>query len=279
MHHSKSSPPEEPQASRAAKVPGRCVLVAAILSFLPCLDAGAEPACESRSLPTRVGVLELYTSEGCNSCPPADRWVSALPEKGFDSNRVIPLAFHVDYWDQLGWPDRMAKAQFSERQRMQAHRNRASVVYTPQILLNGTDYRSGSDRTFGAQLGELNKQTATAQLALRQVLAEGKVNVVMDVEVAPATQRDAQAFFVIAENRLETAVRAGENQGKLLRHDFVVRELTGPLPLDAGRLHWQSSKPLHADWKARDLFVAAFVEDARTGDVLQALSAPLCRAR
>ncbi len=98
--------------------------------------------CETRSAATRVAVLELYTSEGCSSCPPADRWVSSLPAKGFTPDRVIPLAFHVDYWDELGWPDRMAKAQYSARQRMQAGRHRASVVYTPQVLLNGADYRS-----------------------------------------------------------------------------------------------------------------------------------------
>ena len=123
---------------------------AADLRFLPAIalalvslqSFAASETCEARSTTTRVSVLELYTSEGCSSCPPADRWVSALSAKGFTPDRVIPLAFHVDYWDQLGWPDRMAKAQFSARQRMQAARHRAKVIYTPQLLLNGADYRS-----------------------------------------------------------------------------------------------------------------------------------------
>ena len=73
--------------------------------------------CQSHSLPHRVSVLELYTSEGCSSCPPADRWLSALPQRGISASMVIPLRFSVDYWNQLGWPDRFSQPGFSERQR------------------------------------------------------------------------------------------------------------------------------------------------------------------
>ena len=102
------------------------LLVAAIgaMVSLQCL---AEEPCEAHSGAGRVALLELYTSEGCNSCPPADRWISALPARGFTSDRVIPLAFHVDYWDQLGWPDRMAKAQFSIRQQSPGQPDPASM--------------------------------------------------------------------------------------------------------------------------------------------------------
>lgn len=235
--------------------------------------------CETHSLASRVAVLELYTSEGCNSCPPADRWVSALPARGFTADRVVVLAFHVDYWDQLGWPDRMAKAQFSARQRTQAQRNRASMVYTPQLLLNGLDYRSSySDARFGERVDELNRLPVAADLLLRQRPGTADVEVDLEMQLIQTTPGSVgQTYLAIIENHLQTAIKAGENQGKLLRHDFVVRELAGPFPADAtGRSHWKSSITLRTDWKRPDLALVAFVQDPRSGEILQALQVPLC---
>jgi len=84
-----------------------------------------------------VALLELYTSEGCDSCPPADRWLSGL-ELGTPPLRAVALAFHVDYWDRLGWRDRFGSAVFTERQHEQQSRRHAAFVYTPQVLLQGT---------------------------------------------------------------------------------------------------------------------------------------------
>ena len=258
------------------------LLSATVLTLVSLQSFAASQSCETHSAATRVTVLELYTSEGCNSCPPADRWVSALPAKGFTPDRVIPLAFHVDYWDQLGWPDRMAKAQFSARQRMQAERNRASVVYTPQLLLNGVDYRSSfSDIRFGERVNELNRLPAAADLFLRQRPVISGVEVELDMRLTQrGTAGVSQTYIAITENRLQSAIKAGENQGKLLQHDFVVRELAGPLPMDeTGSLHWKSAMALPPDWKRSDLALVAFVQDARSGDILQALHAPLCARR
>ena len=250
----------------------------AVLALVSSQSHAASASCEAHSSAARVSVLELYTSEGCNSCPPADRWVSALPARGFTADRLIPLAFHVDYWDQLGWPDRLAKAQFSDRQRMQAQRNRASVVYTPQLLLNGADYRqSSADSRFGDRVDELNRRPAAADLSLRQRPAASAVEVELDMRLTQTARGVAQTYIAITENRLQSAITAGENQGKLLQHDFVVRQLTGPLPADeAGRVHWKSAMPLRPDWKRPDLSLVAFVQDARNADILQALHAPLC---
>ncbi|MBI3528563.1 MAG: DUF1223 domain-containing protein [Betaproteobacteria bacterium] len=254
-------------------------LPAVVLVLVSLQSWAASETCETRSSTTRVTVLELYTSEGCNSCPPADRWLSALPARGFTPDRVIPLAFHVDYWDQLGWPDRMAKAQFSARQRMQAERNRASVVYTPQLLLNGADYRTSfSDSRFDERINELNRLPAAATLFLRQRPVSSGVELELDMRLAqPALTSAAQTYIAITENRLQSAIKAGENRGKLLHHDFVVRELAGPLPMAAaGSLHWKSAMVLPPDWKRSDLSLAAFVQDARSGEILQALHASLC---
>ena len=255
------------------------LLCAAALASVSLQTFAAGESCVTRSAAARVTVLELYTSEGCNSCPPADRWVSSLPAKGFTPDRVIALAFHVDYWDQLGWPDQLAKAQFSSRQRMQAERRRANMVYTPQLLLNGSDYRSSySDNRLDESIRALNRLAPAAELLLRQRPGNSGVEVELDMRLAqPVAGGIAQTYFAITENRLQSAIKAGENKGKLLDHDFVVRELTGPLPMaQGGGLHWAATIALSPDWKRADLSLVAFVQDARSGEILQALLAPLC---
>ncbi|MGH8702368.1 MAG: DUF1223 domain-containing protein, partial [Burkholderiales bacterium] len=173
-----------------------------------------------------MALLELYTSEGCNSCPPADRWVSELPTRGYSATNVVTLAFHVDYWNYLGWRDPFSKAQYSERQRMASLRNRARVVYTPQLLLNGRDYRRGIVLDdFGERLSPLNREPARAHISL-QVNTEdpagpGVAGVATVADVA--ARSGAQAYLVLYENNLSNQVTAGENRGKRLRHDFVVR--------------------------------------------------------
>ena len=98
------------------------------------------PACSIHSPEHTLALLELYTSEGCNSCPPADRWLSNLPQRGFQADQVVPLSFHVDYWDHLGWKDRFALPAFSERQRRVVAWNAGRMIYTPQAVLHGKDY-------------------------------------------------------------------------------------------------------------------------------------------
>lgn len=113
-----------------------CALLLLCALVTPIADAAT---CIATSGATRNRLLELYTSEGCSSCPPADRWLSQLPRDSRDSG-VVPLAFHVDYWDRLGWKDRFAQAAFSQRQR---DRNRGpGWVYTPQLMLDGEDFRN-----------------------------------------------------------------------------------------------------------------------------------------
>jgi hypothetical protein len=267
--------------STAARSAVLRILPAAVLAFVSILSFAAGESCEARSNATRVAVLELYTSEGCSSCPPADRWISALPARGFTPDHVIPLAFHVDYWDQLGWPDRLAKAQFSARQRTQSKRNRASVIYTPQLLLNGADFgQSLSDSQFGDRIGAINRLPPSAELSLRQRTNSADVEVELDVRLKQAVAASAQTYFVITENHLQSAIKAGENQGKLLHHDFVVRQLTGPLPTQGnGHVNWKLAMALPADWKRPDLSLVAFVQDARSGEILQALQSPLCASQ
>ena len=129
-------------ARRIGRSCTRFGFIALILALgFPGVSSAGE--CSASSGQRRVPVLELYTSEGCDSCPPADHWVSGLPARGLTPDRVVALAFHVDYWNYLGWADQYARAEFSERQRAAARRSDAQAVYTSQLLLDGKDYRRG----------------------------------------------------------------------------------------------------------------------------------------
>jgi hypothetical protein len=237
--------------------------------------------CTAESGARSVPLLELYTSEGCNSCPPTDRWVSELPARGHASSSVVALAFHVDYWNYLGWRDPFSKPQFSERQRAASLRNRARVVYTPQLLLNGKDYRRGSVfDDFGQRVEVLNRSPSRARISLRLETGDpSALGVTGTATVADVAARTgAQAFLALYESNLSNEVKAGENRGKRLRHDFVVRELAGPYPVDSGGEASLARRfSLDSRWQSGDLNVAAFVQSERSGDVLQALAMAVCR--
>lgn len=237
--------------------------------------AHATPAniCNATSGAQRAALLELYTSEGCDSCPPADRWVSALPARGFDAKRVVTLAYHVDYWNYLGWADPYAQARFTERQRFANNRIRNRTVYTPQLMLDGKDYRSGlSISDFQQRISAANQEKPGADITLSMTVAAGALDASAQIKLH-RTEPGASVFLALTENNLASQVNAGENRGKRLEHDFVVRELAGPFPAHGAINH--KFRVAHA-WKTRDLSVAAFVQTASTGAVLQALALPYC---
>ena len=249
--------------------------ITAVLVF-PNAPAVAADKCLVTSGPQRTAVLELYTSEGCDSCPPADNWVRGLPARKLAPSRVIPLAFHVDYWNNTGWIDSYAQARFSERQRWHSRRRGASFVFTPQILLNGQDYRRAPLFDDIASRVETINQTKP-QAEIRLHLKRNDPRLDSEVEVAvrgDAGQRQAETYLALYENNLENTVNSGENKGLTLSHDFVVRELVGPLTLDdKGKLRHVKSFDLDPRWKLQDINLAVFVQHPRNGDILQALSA------
>jgi hypothetical protein len=175
------------------------------------------PSCRASSGREPPRVVELYTSEGCSSCPPADRWLSTLKGRG----DVIALGFHVHYWDRLGWPDRFASKAYTERQYAHAARAGANSVYTPQVLVDGRDWR-GWPALPAAQ------RPASAPPAV--VLArEADGHVTARVEPVPDAAATLQGYWAVLEDRHVSRVRAGENAGETLEHDHVVR-LLRPLP-------------------------------------------------
>ena len=230
--------------------------------------------------PSTVAIAELYTSEGCDSCPPADKWFSNLR---YQKDGVVPLAFHVDYWDYIGWKDRFAKAAFSERQRETVRRQGGRTSYTPQVMLNGQDQRiAGFLSGFNTNVKNIAARPPRATMTMDYTAASAELDVALTATLPQSADRaDAVVFLAITENNLSNRVTAGENRGVTLKHDHVVRAFYGPLGGEAkdradGKLVIKRPIPLERDWKRADLSVVAFVQNMRSGDVYQALSAPLC---
>ncbi len=162
----------------------------------------------------QVGLLELYTSEGCSSCPPADRWLSALKDQPGLWQSFIPIALHVDYWDYIGWEDPFATPEHSSRQRQYAREQSLKAVYTPGFVYNGSEWRKwysskAVDFPAGDTPGVMRLQLE-GQTAKVQFLPASKANGKLQLTVA------------LLGFGIETSVKAGENRGKKLPHDFVV---------------------------------------------------------
>lgn len=252
----------------------------AVFAFAGALAvAGASPAaatCEAQSPRHRVALLELYTSEGCSSCPPADEWVSALPAAGFGPGQVVPLAFHVDYWDYLGWPDRFADPAFTERQRHLSAANRLGFVYTPELALNGKVFRGLSNQRLREALRRINDEPAPADVSIRATPTPRSVAVQVDARLREGAAADVVLFLALTQNGLVSEVRRGENAGRRLHHDFVVREWRGPFALHAGSAAIRETLPALDPPAPSGAKVVALVQNRATGEVLQALALSLC---
>ncbi|MES2412909.1 MAG: DUF1223 domain-containing protein [Pseudomonadota bacterium] len=189
-------------------------VVAALTLIAATTSSFAQPGqCSVTSGPTITPVVELYTSEGCSSCPPADKWASTLKDKG-----VVVQAFHVGYWDYIGWVDRFAAPAYTQRQRDIAARNRLTSIYTPQAVLDGKDWPSWGNQPQA-------REAARASIALKQLGADQFEASVTPVASA-STPASWSAYWTITEHGHNSKVQAGENKGELLKHDFVVRQYT-----------------------------------------------------
>jgi len=198
---------------KRAATPLALVLATTLAIAAPAV-ASAASACSARSGPTVPAVIELYTSEGCSSCPPADRWLSTL--KGRDD--VVALAFHVDYWDSLGWKDRFAQPQFTQRQNATQHTSGARFAYTPQVILDSRDAPNWS-----ALPPAVLQRKSPATVGLTLAREDGG----LALTVAPGAGAPARVsgYVAVVDDGLQTHVGAGENRGATLRQDGVVREL------------------------------------------------------
>lgn len=256
-------------------------LAIALMSLLPAFPALAGAGeCVARSPEHTVALLELFTSEGCSSCPPADRWLGGLRAADGVVGKVVPLALHVDYWDYIGWKDPYAQPGFAARQRDQAKQAGGSAVYTPQFFIQGKPYRPPASATaFSRELEAIARQPPRADIALALAPATGgKLTARVTARLREGLANGQAGLFVaLFENGLSTQVRAGENRGATLSHDFVVRQWIGPKALPAtGGSYETLTFALAPDWQVGNLGLAVFVQNLTSREVLQALSRPLC---
>lgn len=162
---------------------------------------------------TQVNLLELYTSQGCSSCPPADKWVSNLKQDDRLWNSIIPIAFHVNYWDYIGWKDKFASRQYSHRHRKHARDGNIGSVYTPGFVLNGKEWRS----FFGYK--QFQRTSHKNVGVLKVVVNKSKLNA--SFQPVNKIKDELILNIVLLGFDLSSEVNAGENKGRTLNHDFV----------------------------------------------------------
>jgi hypothetical protein len=184
----------------------------------------AEPLSEARApagdLPP-VAVVELFTSEGCSSCPPADEVLGEIAASGGAGRQVFALSFHVDYWDELGWPDPFADPANTDRQRAYARAFRERGLYTPQLVVGGREGFVGSDRARARRsVDAALSRPASARVDLAVTARDGAAQARYEVAGAPP---GARLILALVERSRTVEVRRGENAGRTLRHDNVVR--------------------------------------------------------
>ncbi len=219
------------------------------------------PNQSNKSIATRAKtpiLVELFTSEGCSSCPPADRVLSQL-EKGQPSSEaeIITLAFHVDYWNYLGWKDEFSSKSFSERQSGYADRFKLDSIYTPQMVVDG------QTQFVGSNLGTANKAISDSAKASKAEIEISNAADKLKVKITDApTHDDSYVWLAIAEDDLKTNVRRGENGGKTLDHVSVVREmkLLGNLASTDKVFEGETTLQFNPNWKKENLKFVVFVQ-------------------
>jgi hypothetical protein len=242
-------------------------------------EFNASTACKAASGATITPVVELYTSEGCSSCPPAEKWLNTLKGKTpsnsstqSSSNPAVIQAFHVNYWDYIGWPDRFATAAHTNRQRQISAWNKQNGIYTPQMVLNGGDWRGwGGLGPFNTAV-PASKTVATSSINLIQTGADQFEAVVSPVSGVNSPSGTWSAYWTITEHGHVTKVKAGENSGETLLHDFVVRQYTPVGEYSAASPQKLSLRGVAAT-PGHERQVNLVVFEPKTGKTLQAMSA------
>lgn len=213
-------------------------------------------------------VVELFTSEGCSSCPPADALLTQLSGKqGPNGAELIVLGEHVDYWNHSGWTDRFSSPQFTQRQQGYARRFGLASPYTPQMVIDGQRQLVGNDASGVArEITEASKQAKPAKIDLTK-LANGSFEVTVRAE-----GHRGKVVLAVTEDGLSSQVRAGENDGRTLRHAGVVRELRTLGSLSNGSFDAKVEVPVKREWAPANLKLIVFVHQNDLGPILGACS-------
>ena len=239
------------------------VLALACLTATAATTTQAAGTCNARSAATITPVVELYTSEGCSSCPPADLWLSRLKAEP----NVVALAFHVDYWDRLGWKDRFASPAYTQRQSQTQASSGARFSYTPQVLFDGADRPDWPSLSVAGS--KRNRSAAPVDVTLTRDGAHFSAS----IKALPGAPMRLAAYWAVTEQGHVSAVKAGENSGVTLKHDYVVREYRPVAAWQASAdapvaLQFDAAAPADAQYPRE---VNLVVVNADTGRPVQAL--------
>lgn len=255
------------------------LLVAFLFAVLALASSPAAPLAQSTPAESRENaaipvLVELFTSEGCNTCPPADKLLSELefnqPIKGVE---VIALSEHVDYWDRLGWKDPFSSAHFTHRQSEYAQALHFEDIYTPQMIVDGRTEFIGSNRAkaFEAIAAAARAPKSIVGLAIKDS-ASNLIKLLVQVESNSDVARGdtADVMLAIAESGLSSKVSRGENAGRELAHSSVVRKLIKIGKVDHKSFSAESAVSLHRAWKRQQIKAVVFVQERTSRRVLGA---------
>jgi hypothetical protein len=228
-------------------------------------------------------LVELFTSEGCSSCPPADTLFERLIDAAPSSlQQIVGLGEHVDYWDHQGWRDRFSSSDLTERQRRYSLRLNIDSIYTPQMVVDGRFQFVGSDARAARQAIERARSMPHADVSIAvEPLSANRIAVTVAVMALPAVSRGDRADVVLAitEEGLRSNVRAGENHGRTLAHAAVVRRLNTIGEVKGDNALARSEVGLDAEWQRDNVRVVAFVQERSSRHVIGAAVASLQSAR
>lgn len=245
------------------------VLAASVVSAPPPVDA----------VPRVPVVVELFTSEGCSSCPSADSLLATLAgEQPIEGAQVIALGEHVDYWDRLGWADPFSAQAFTRRQSEYRRRFNNEQIYTPQMIVDGRDQFIGSDRSAArkaiAKAAKLPKATVDLAVAI-----PGRIEVTVRIAglKRAGLRQIANLVAAVTEDGLTSNVERGENSGRRLSHVAVVRAMSTLAEIDPAADTFEAMVPvlLEASWSRDHVNVVAFVQEKESGRIVGAGIAPI----
>lgn len=223
------------------------------------------------SNPQGFALVELFTSEGCSSCPPADKAMEEIQDK-YAGKNVLVLGYHVDYWDRLGWKDVFSDATYTARQNYYAHVFDLNSIYTPQAIVNGKIQFVGSNRSkLMSSIDEQLKEKSNTTLRIKAVQNNsGKIDVVFSTEGSDANNE--KITVVLVQKMATNKIQRGENEGRTLHHINIVRKISDM----AVQPNEQTiAFTLPSGLKKEDVFIAAFAQNKKTGKIAAVKSSPV----
>jgi hypothetical protein len=229
--------------------------------------------------PPRVPVLvELFTSEGCSSCPPADALLAQLQrDQPIANAEIIPLGLHVDYWDRLGWKDKFSSAAYTARQQSYSKIFGEDRVYTPQLVVDGRQELVGNDGALAQRAIAAAAERPHLSLRVTATSTGERLRLVIDLPAAPQGAEGIDVLAAVTQHGLTSEVRSGENRGKMLAHVAVVRKVQSLGSLNADAVVAEGQWKLERAWGTGGLNAVVWLQGKSTRQVYGAATVPIAQ--